>query len=99
MTMFLVVMSMLAVWRVTHMLQNEDGPDAIFARLQAWAARQPEKIGSFPQGFLCFNCLSVWISFLPALALQNSLHEFFIYLFAISAGAMIIDTVHYKLEQ
>lgn len=88
----------LAVWRFTHMLQDEDGPFAIFARLQAWAARRPDKVGGINQGFFCFYCLSIWVAFLPALAIAWDFSGFigFILLwFALSASAVLIN----KLEQ
>ncbi len=47
----------LAVWRLTHLLQAEDGPWDLAARLRA-------RLGPGPVGrlFDCFYCLSVWVA-------------------------------------
>lgn len=93
-----VLLSMLAVWRATHMLQDENGPSGIFARLQAWAAKQPNVIGGINEGFFCFYCLSIWISLPAALVLGGSLFEILILWFAISAGAIFINSISEKLN-
>ena len=48
----------LAVWRVTHLFSEEDGPGRLFARLRAASA---------PHGFWasllgCFYCFSLWVA-------------------------------------
>jgi hypothetical protein len=50
-------MAVLATWRVTHLLAEEDGPAEIVVRLR-------ERAGSGPLGSLmdCFYCLSVWVA-------------------------------------
>lgn len=52
---FQFVMASLAVWRLTHLLNAEDGPWEILANLRKW-------IGSGFWGELvdCFYCLSLW---------------------------------------
>lgn len=75
------------------MLQNENGPFAIFARLQAWMAKRPDKIGGLNDGFFCFYCLSIWVA-LPVAFFIGDYHnvaEFFVYWFAYSAGALLIN--------
>jgi hypothetical protein len=52
------VLSALAVWRLTHLVAEEDGPWDLMVRLRSW-------LGS---GFLgrlmdCFYCLSLWFAF------------------------------------
>lgn len=96
----LVVMSMLAVWRAIHILQEENGPWAIFARLQAWVASLNDKPGSFSEGFFCFYCMSMWLSWIPALILQHTnIFLFGIYWLAISSGAIFINMFHSRMEQ
>ncbi len=51
------VAAVLATWRVTHLLANEDGPADVIFRLR-------RRLGD---GFLaslidCFNCLSLWVA-------------------------------------
>jgi hypothetical protein len=81
------------------MLQNENGPKAIFARLQARVAKKEGKPGSFADGFFCFYCMSIWLSVIPAIYLANSLIGVLGYTLAISAGAIIINTIVSEQEQ
>jgi len=97
--MGLIILSMLAVWRAIHILQEEVGPAAIFSRLQAYLAKRDYKPGSFSDGFFCFNCMSVWLSIIPSLLLCNSIFKFILYTLSISAGAIIIDILLKTTEQ
>lgn len=98
---FFTVMGMLAVWRAAHMLQNENGPWAIFARFEAWIAKNGKDTpGSFTEGFFCFYCLSMWLAFIVALLLDSkTVGNFFIQWFAISAGAIFINHIYEKIKQ
>ena len=51
------VLAVLATWRVTHLLANEDGPADIIFRLR-------RRLGDGFIGSLmdCFNCMSIWIA-------------------------------------
>jgi hypothetical protein len=49
--------AVLATWRVTHLLANEDGPADVIFRLR-------RRLG---EGFIgslmdCFNCMSIWVA-------------------------------------
>jgi hypothetical protein len=51
------ILSVLAVWRITHLLSKEDGPFDLVIRFRKL----------FGQGFFgslldCFYCLSIWVS-------------------------------------
>ena len=102
MTALVALLSILAVWRVTHMLQDEEGPFGVFYRLEALIAKLPNKVGGIYSGFHCFYCLSMWVA-LPFAAIlapwPNGITEFIIYWFSLSAGAVFINLVHSKLEQ
>jgi hypothetical protein len=99
-----VLMSMLAVWRATYMLQQETGPFAIFARLQAWFWQGDAKPGSLKDGLRCFYCTSIWVS-IPFAAMCVYLDNFSpwwtlpLYVLGISTGAVLINLHHSKLEQ
>jgi len=75
----------LAVWRVTHLLSQEDGPfDAVikFRKL-------------FGQGFFgtlldCFYCLSLWITIPFGILLSNELLEGIILWLALSGAACLL---------
>ena len=51
------VLAVLATWRVTHLLANEDGPADLIVRLRS-------RLGDSLAGQMmdCFNCLSLWIA-------------------------------------
>ena len=51
------VVSVLAVWRLTHLLTAEDGPWHVSVGLRRWAGD-----GFWGTLLDCFQCLSVWIS-------------------------------------
>ena len=54
---FYFVLSILAVWRITHLFGKEDGPfDIIFL------IRKKAGAGFFGSLLDCFYCLSVWIA-------------------------------------
>lgn len=53
-----LVLIILAVWRVTHLLAEEDGPfDIIFL------LRKKAGTGFFGSLLDCFYCVSVWVAF------------------------------------
>jgi hypothetical protein len=95
----LVVITVFAIWRVTHMLQDEEGPFGVFSRLQAWAASRPDKVGGINHGYFCFYCLSMWVALIPALVLTEGMLSFWVYWFGLSAGAVLVNLIHNKLEQ
>ena len=50
-----LILSILCVWRVTHLLQAEDGPGF-------HGSLPPARSGLFGNLLDCFYCLSVWIA-------------------------------------
>jgi hypothetical protein len=81
-----LALTILSVWRVTHMLQAEDGPGDIFVRLRRRAGN-----GFWGKLLDCFYCLSVWVA-LPCAWLVGSdgKERFFLWL-AGSAGAILVE--------
>lgn len=76
-------LAMLAVWRITSLLTNEDGPGDIFEHMR-------ERFN--PYGvFDCFWCTSVWVAIPFALYLSTSIVDFVVYLGALSAGGIIVQ--------
>lgn len=96
-----IVLSMLAVWRATYMLQEETGPFGIFNKFQAWFwSPNVVRRGGLKDGLRCFNCTSVWISLLATIAIQREdIGLFIITWLAIAAGAMLINILVNKYEQ
>ena len=94
---FLIVS--LAIWRLTSLLVNEDGPFAIFERLRhvigvRWDENS-EQIGTnvIAEAFTCVRCCSVWASGIGALMLSSSVLEWALNTLALSTVAIIIEEV------
>lgn len=80
------ILGVLSVWRVTHLLNAEDGPWEVFVRLRKFA-------GSSIWGEMldCFYCLSLWVSAPFALLLSRSWRERALLWLALSAGAILLE--------
>lgn len=68
----LFVISALATYRLTIMINSEEGPAHIFGRLRVRLGVKFDQYSNpygsnwVAEGVLCFYCLSVWISFAVA---------------------------------
>ena len=80
------VLAVLATWRVTHLLANEDGPADLIFRLRA-------RLGQSLAGQLmdCFNCLSLWIAAATALFVSRKPVEWLFSWLALSGGACLLE--------
>jgi hypothetical protein len=79
-------LSVLCVWRVTHLLQAEDGPADLLVRLRRMA-------GSGFAGKLmdCFDCLSLWVAAPLAYWVPQTRLEKLLWWPALSAGAILLE--------
>jgi len=79
-------LGVLGVWRITHLLQAEDGPWDLVVRLR-------QKTGdTFWGGLLdCFYCLSLWIALPFALGLGAGWKERLLLWPALSAAAILLE--------
>jgi hypothetical protein len=85
-----LILGVLAVWRVTHLLQAEDGPWDVVVRLRRSAGN------SFWGKLLdCFYCLSVWIALPAAILVGDGWKEILLLWLAFSGGAILLE----KLSQ
>ena len=80
------ILGVLGVWRVTHLLNAEDGPGKIFVRLRRLA-------GSSFWGELldCFYCLSLWVAAPFAFLLASSRREGLLLWVALSGAAILLE--------
>ena len=85
------VLAVLATWRVTHLLANEDGPADIILRLRG-------RLGYGLIGSLmdCFNCLSLWIAAPAAFLLSSRPLIWVISWLALSGGACLLERLGEK---
>jgi hypothetical protein len=81
-----LVLGILATWRITHLLANEDGPADLVLRFRA-------RLGSGQAGKLmdCFNCLSVWVAMPMALWVTRRPRELIPTWLALSGSACLIE--------
>ncbi len=81
-----LLIGVLAVWRLTHLINAEDGPWDILYALR-------KKIGSNFLGRLmdCFYCLSLWMAIPFAGVIGESWRERLILWPALSAGAILLE--------
>lgn len=80
------VVAVLATWRVTHLLANEDGPVDLIVRFRA-------RLGSGLAGKLmdCFNCLSLWIAAPAALFVSRRILGWLFTWLALSGAACLLE--------
>ena len=81
-----VLVATLAVWRVTHLLQAEDGPWDLCVRLR-------RAVGNGPFGRLldCFYCLSLWIAIPAAVVLTDTIESGVLLWLGLSGGAIALE--------
>lgn len=80
------VVTVLATWRISHMLASEDGPWEVFARLRY-------RLGSSRMGALmdCFGCVSIWVAAPISLFLSRALPDVFFCWLAVSGAAFLLE--------
>ncbi len=88
MRFYWLVLGILCVWRITHLLQAEDGPWSVIVGLRRIAGE-----GFWGKLLDCFYCLSLWIAAPFALFLGETLTEQLLLWPALSAGAMLLERV------
>jgi len=85
MRFYALLLGVLAVWRLTYLLQAEDGPWGLASRLRRAAGE-----GFWGRLLDCFHCLSLWISAPFALWLGTDAAERWLLWPALSAGAILL---------
>lgn len=81
-----MTLGVLLVWRVTHLLANEDGPADSIVRFR-------KLLGQSLAGQLmdCFNCLSLWVAAPAALFVSRKPVEWFVTWLALSGGTCLLE--------
>ena len=80
------LLSVLAIWRITHLIGKEDGPfDIIFL------LRRKAGMGFFGTLLDCFYCLSIWISLPFGIWLGNTWWEMLLNWWALSGAACLLE--------
>jgi hypothetical protein len=84
--MVALLISVLACWRVTHLLHAEDGPGDVLVHLRRLAGA-----GFFGKLMDCFYCLSLWVSLPIAVVTSHNVLEGVLHWLSISAGAILLE--------
>ena len=86
MDFYYLTIGILGVWRITHLLQAEDGPGDLVVRL-----RRALGIGFWGRLLDCFYCLSLWIAAPFAWLLGPDLRHCLLLWLALSGGAILLE--------
>jgi hypothetical protein len=88
-----LVLDVLVVWRITHLLQAEDGPWKLVVRLRRWVGE-----GFWGELLDCFYCLSMWTA-LPVAVLSGHGWKHRLVLWpALSGAAILVERITAKNE-
>ena len=88
MEFYKLVLGVLSVWRITHLLQAEDGPWDLVVRLRGKAGD-----GFWGKLLDCFYCLSLWIAVPFAIGLGTAWPERMLLWPALSAAAILLERI------
>jgi hypothetical protein len=80
------VLASFAVWRLTHLLVEEDGPADAVVRTRAHLGQ-----GQLGELMDCFYCLSVWIAAPASLAVARRRSELPLVWLALSGAACLLE--------
>ena len=86
MSFYRFILGLLAVWRITHLLQAEDGPWDVVVRFRRAAGN-----GFWGKLLDCFYCLSLWVAAPLAFLIGESWRERALLWPSLSAGASLLE--------
>lgn len=89
---FWLIVSILAVWRITNLLCYEKGPWDIMIKLRIVLFKI--KLGSVIE---CFHCTSMWFSILFCSIIYHPSIELVFLILAIAGGASILENFNSNL--
>jgi hypothetical protein len=93
MSFYRLTVGILCVWRITHLLNAEDGPWDLMVRLRRGAGA-----GFWGSLLDCFYCLSLWIAVPFALLLVEGRRERLLLWLSLSAGAILLERATTRSE-
>lgn len=86
-----LIVTALAVWRLSHALAKENGPLMMFARLRAYLAEKQKRSGGWYDMISCVGCVSFWLGLVAALWVAQDLFQLIGYSLAFSAFAVLLE--------
>ena len=87
-TWYALALGVLGVWRITHLLNAEDGPANILVRF-----RRTFGASGIGQLLDCFYCLSLWVAVPFALVLAGTWSHRVLLGLACSGGACVLERI------
>jgi Protein of unknown function (DUF1360) len=93
MRFYWLTLGALAVWRITHLFNAEDGPWDMFVKFRGLFGN-----GVFGALLDCFYCLSLWVALPFAAWLGESWKERFLLWLALSAAAVFLERISRKTD-
>jgi hypothetical protein len=81
-----IILSVPAIWRITHLLGKEDGPFNII-----FLMRKKAGAGFFGSLLDCFYCLSVWTALPFGIWFGNNWQEKILLWWALSGAACLLE--------
>ena len=94
MNFYWLVLGVLAVWRITHLLNAEDGPWDLLVKFRQFVGD-----GFFGSLIDCFYCLSVWVSAPFAYVIGGSVREDLLLWPALSGAAILLERLSSKAKE
>lgn len=91
---YYLTLGALFLWRITHLLNAEDGPWDLFMRVRRLAGQ-----GFWGELLDCFYCLSLWLAAPLAWFLGDRWTERLLLWPALSAGAIVLERVISQQEK
>ena len=82
----MLLVAVLATWRLTHLLAYEDGPADLVARLRSWLGA-----GWLGRAMDCFNCASLWVAAPIAWWLGTSAGDRVVLWLALSGAVCLLE--------
>jgi len=86
MRFYLLALGILGVWRITHLLQAEDGPWDLTVRFRRALGK-----GFFGKLLDCFACASLWVAAPFAVWLGDDNGQRLLLWLAFSGGALLLE--------
>jgi hypothetical protein len=82
------VLGILATWRITHLLANEDGPVDLIVRFRARLGN-----GVVAKLMDCFQCLSLWVAVPIAFFISRRPLDLLLIWLALSGAACLLERI------
>ena len=92
----LLILAILATYRVSRMIVYEDGPADVFVKFRGAIYGKFDPDHWIIRGFDCVLCVSFWVALIFAIFLSTGIVEFFVMWFGFSGGA---SALHLFLER